>query len=60
MLIKDGFLLDDKSLKLMNDLATEHKVQIILEYAGNHKDAKIVMEDGEAAEVVNEKSGVSV
>ncbi len=48
MLIRDGSLLDDKSMKLMYDLAQEYDCQVLLEYAGNHKDAKVVLENGEA------------
>ena len=50
MLIRDGSLLDDKSMKLMYDLAQEYDCQILLEYAGTHKDAKVVLENGEAKE----------
>lgn len=48
MLIRDGSLLDNENMKLMIKLAIEFKTLILLEYAGKHENAKVVMEDGHA------------
>lgn len=46
MLIKDGSLLDDESLKMLHELAVQHQAQIILERVGTGQPGEIVIEDG--------------
>lgn len=50
MLIKDGSLLDDESLKMLHELAVQHQAQIILERVGTGQPGEIVIEDGSVLE----------
>lgn len=50
MAIKDGSLLDKKSMKLIVDLAAELDLQILMERIERDEHVSIVIEDGEVAE----------
>lgn len=54
LLVRDGSLLDDNGLKLLEELAEQHDCQIFLEYACRSADDRqrcsIVIEDGEVIE----------
>lgn len=54
MLIKDGSLLDDKSLKIISEMAHAHDFQIIMEVVSTNGKVGIYLEDGEVA-AVNEE-----
>lgn len=51
MLIRDGSLLDEKSLDMLAQLAVEHDAQVWLERVGHGAECTVVIEDGEVAEV---------
>jgi len=46
LLVRDGSLLDDKSLTLLAALAEEHDLQVWLERVGDKDPAAVVIEDG--------------
>lgn len=46
MMIRDGSLLDDDSMRTMNQLAKEHDAQILIERVGTGQQDEIVIEDG--------------
>jgi hypothetical protein len=48
MLIRDGSLLDDDSMKLIEEMAETHQAQIWIERVGNDGKCTVVIEDGEA------------
>lgn len=45
-LVRDGSLLDDDSLKLLEELANEHDFQVWVERVGKGKECSVVIEDG--------------
>lgn len=47
MLIRDGSLLDKKSLALLGELAEAHGLQIWIERVGNDSACSVIIEDGE-------------
>ena len=47
MLIRDGSLLDDNSMKLLVEEADKSGAQIWIEVVGNRADCSVVIEDGE-------------
>ncbi len=46
MLVRDGSLLDDDSLKLLGELAREHELQVWLEKVGEDEAVSVIIEDG--------------
>lgn len=50
MLIRDGSLLDDDSLKLVAEMAEKNGAQVWLEKVGNDGKCTVVIEDGEVVE----------
>lgn len=46
MLVRDGSLLDENSLKLLGELAKEHDLQVWVEKVGIGKECALVIEDG--------------
>lgn len=50
LLIRDGSLLDNQSLKIISDMATAHDFQIWLERVGDGKEVSVVIEDGAVKE----------
>jgi hypothetical protein len=56
MLIRDGSLLDEDSLKLLFDLAREKDLQVWIERVGKDEHTSVVIEDG--AEAIDEKGGL--
>lgn len=50
MLIRDGSLLDDDSLKIVGQMAVAHGAQVWIERVGNDGKCSVVIEDGEAQE----------
>lgn len=46
LLIRDGSLLDQDSLKLLTDMAIEHDAQVWLERVSDGKEVTVVIEDG--------------
>ena len=52
-LIRQGSLLDDRSLVLLKELAEQHNLQIWLERVGDGPEVAIVIEDGMVKEVRN-------
>ncbi|MBR9800581.1 hypothetical protein GYB59_02250 [bacterium] len=56
MIIRDGSLLDDESLAMVDQLARENDAQILVERVGQGKPGEIVIEDGEVAEQVAAQS----
>lgn len=48
MLIRDGSLLDDESLALIEQMAETHQAQVWIERVGNDGKCTVVIEDGEA------------
>lgn len=46
MLIRDGSLLDDQSLELLTDFATQNDLQVWLERVGDGDKAAVIIEDG--------------
>lgn len=50
MLIKDGSLMDQDSLRLLAELAAEHDLQVWIERVGKDANASVVIEDGEVSE----------
>jgi len=50
MLVRDGSLLDDESMKLLAELAGETDAQVWLERVGNGDESAIIIEDGEVRE----------
>jgi hypothetical protein len=49
ILVRDGSLLDDKSLALLGSLAAEHKLQVWVERVGKGAECSVIMEDGAIA-----------
>lgn len=47
MLIREGALLDAKSLEMVRKEAEEHGCQVWIEVVGNREDATVIIEDGE-------------
>lgn len=47
--ISDGSLLDDDSIQLIDDLAKEHKFQVLIERVETDGNVSVVMEDGNAS-----------
>lgn len=47
MMIRDGSLLDDDSLKMIAEFAAEHDYQIWIERVGDGKEVSVVIEDGQ-------------
>lgn len=45
-LVRDGSLLDKKSLALLAELATEHDLQVLIERVGTSDPSAIIIEDG--------------
>lgn len=54
MLVRDGSLLDEDSLKLLAELARETDSQVLLERVGDDDDGAIVIEDGMVREEASE------
>lgn len=52
MLVRDGALLDKKSLALLSEIATEHDVQLWVEVVGTRDECTLVIADGQAVEAV--------
>lgn len=50
MLIRDGSLLDEDSMKLLAEHAEKHGAQVWLEVVGNREDATVLIEDGSVVE----------
>jgi len=50
LVVRDGSLLDDKHLALMNEIAVKHEGQIWVERVGDRDDGAIIIEDGEVRE----------
>lgn len=48
--IKDGSLLDDDSLKVIDDMLREHDFQAFIERVGTGDDGAVIIEDGEIVE----------
>lgn len=46
LLIRDGSLLDETSLRMLSELAEDAGAQVWLEMVGDRKDATVVLEDG--------------
>lgn len=46
MLVRDGSLLDKKSMALLADLAAQHSLQVFIEVAGDGAGCEVVIEDG--------------
>lgn len=46
MLVRDGSLLDKKSMALLADLAAQHQLQVFIEVAGDGAGCEVVIEDG--------------
>lgn len=46
MLIRDGSLLDDKSLGLLRELCEQHNLQLFIERVGHGKECSVIIEDG--------------
>lgn len=57
MLIRDGSLLDDDSLKIVEEMAAKHEAQVWIERVGNDGKCTVVIEDGT---VLEEAPGESV
>lgn len=51
VLIRDGSLLDDESMKVVADMAAEHKAQCWIEVVGDKGKPSVVIEDGSIKEV---------
>lgn len=49
MLVRDGSLLDDESLRLLAEVAAEHDAQVWVERVGAGAECSVVIEDGEVA-----------
>jgi DNA repair exonuclease SbcCD ATPase subunit len=49
LLIRDGSLLDEDSMKLLCEMAKQHDVQVWLERVGNDAQTSVVIEDGHIA-----------
>lgn len=49
MLIRDGSLLDEKSLRMLGEFAEQHGAQIWVERVGDHDACGVLIEDGEVA-----------
>ena len=49
MLVRDGSLLDERSLQLLGDLAKEHDLQVFVERVGKADSSAIIIEDGTVA-----------
>jgi hypothetical protein len=58
ILIRDGSLLDDDSMKLVTELAVKHKAQIWIEVVQSKDPAAVVIEDGEVKHLDSLGSGV--
>ena len=48
MLVRDGSLLDDDSMRMLEEMATAHDAQIWVERVGDDGKCTVVIEDGEA------------
>jgi hypothetical protein len=46
MLVRDGSLLDENSLKLLGELAKEHDLQVWVERVGKGAECSVIIEDG--------------
>lgn len=51
MLVKDGSLLDEKSLALLAELAKENNLQVWIERVGHGAECSVIIEDGSVSEV---------
>jgi L-lactate utilization protein LutC len=51
MLVRDGSLLDDRSMELLRELAVRHNAQVWIEMVGTGQQVSIVIEEGRVAEV---------
>ena len=51
MLVKDGSLLDEKSLALLAELAKENDLQVWIERVGHGAECSVIIEDGSVSEV---------
>jgi len=47
LLIRDGSLLDEESLKVVGQMAEDNSMQVWLEKVGEGKECSVVIEDGE-------------
>jgi len=56
MLIRDGSLLDDKSLKMLAEIADENDFQIWLERVGEGEECSVIIEDGMVKGVAEQKA----
>jgi len=56
MIVRDGSLLDKKSMALLADLAFQHQLQVFIEVAGDGAGCEIVIEDGEVKGVASDSS----
>jgi hypothetical protein len=58
MLVRDGSLLDDRSLQLLGELAVEHNLQCWVERVGQGQECSVIIEDGavKVAAVVEQKA----
>lgn len=50
MLVRDGSLLDDDSMKLLAEEAEKNGLQVWLEVIGNREDATVIMQEGEVSD----------
>ena len=46
MTIRDGSLLDDENMQLIDDMAKDKEFKILMEVVGNPEDAAVIIEDG--------------
>jgi cell division septum initiation protein DivIVA len=51
MLVREGSLLDDESMRLLADIAAEHDAQVVVERVSSGEAVGVVIEDGEVAGV---------
>lgn len=56
MLIRDGSLMDDDSLKTIADLAAKHEAQIWVERVGKGEECSVIIEDGNIAPDVEDST----
>lgn len=57
-LIRDGSLLDEKSLAMVAQMAAEQGATVLVERVGNGEECSVIMSEGEVAEVRPAKKGV--
>lgn len=50
LIIRDGSLLDEDSLKLVADMAAEHNAQVWIERVGTGEECQVIIEDGAVRE----------